>query len=74
MPKFRIVQKEEKFYVQKQICFVWFYETNLNFAHGNFDYTFDKNGMIFFSNLSEAKKYLDKLINSKTKIVYEIET
>lgn len=73
MSKFRIVQREGLYYVQRRICLIWFYETEVNFAHKNFLYQFDAHGMIGFVTLEDSKRYLDKFINSRTKIIYEVD-
>jgi len=70
--KYRIVQREGLFYVQKRSFFIWFYESNVNYLHKLFRFKVDRLGMVGFDELETAKEYLHKLVNSKTRVVYEL--
>lgn len=74
MAKFRIVQREELFYVQSRKCFIWTYNSEVNFAHKGLRYRKDRHGIIGFSSFEDSKVYLNRVINSETRVIYEIET
>lgn len=74
MLKNRIVQREDLYFVQHRKLFFWFYETSVNFAHKHFDFVCDSAGFIGFASFGDAKDYLEKIVNSETKVVYELET
>ena len=73
MASFRIIQRDSLFYPQTKKIFIWFYLTKNKVEGMNSDCIFDIDGALCFKTMAKSKKYINKLINKRAKVVYTID-